>query len=426
MTSDNPTPPEGASPELLAVSFSYPPLAYPRSVQVARLLKHLKFSTVLVCADEKGARLDPTIEPDAEAHLRACLRLPFSIEGWRRQARRVAARLDLPLWNKRPDQYVSWGPRALRAVKEYARANRYKPAAVVTFGQPMSDHLVGLELKRIYGVPWVAHFSDPWVDNPFHRHDALTRRANLSLERKVMKAADRLIFTSEETVDLVLAKYAGAWRDKARVLPHSFDPAQYPPPSDGGTDGAIVVRYTGEFYGERTPRPLIQTLRALLVTAPQLLDGVCFELIGPVNPETLAGLGLEELPEGLIKIRPSVDYRESLRLAATADGLLIIDAPAEKSVFLPSKLIDYVGAARPILALTPKGTAAGVISELGGWVADPLDLEAMKGVTEAFLSRLARNRDGRRGAWGKPEIRERYEARVVADSFEAMLRELLN
>jgi hypothetical protein len=416
---------EGAPPELLAVSFSFPPLAYPRSVQVARLLKHLKFKTVLVCADERGARLDPTIEPEAEARMRACLRVPFSIEGWRKQARRVASRFDLPLWNRRPDEYVSWRPKALRAVRDYARSRSYKPDLIATFGQPMSDHLIGLELKKLYGVPWAAHFSDPWVDNPFNRYDRFTRRANLSLERKVMEAADRLIFTSHETIDLVLAKYPRSWKEKARVLPHSFDPSLYPSHS-GESRAGMTIRYMGEFYGKRTPKPLIQTLRALLATTPELLKDVRFELIGPVNPETLDGLRLEEMPEGLIHIKASVDYQESLRLAANADGLLIIDAPAKRSVFLPSKLIDYIGAARPILALTPQGTAAGIIKELGGWVADPLDLEGMKRELEAFLSYLSRNRDEAHEVWGEPEVRKTYEAAFVASSFENMMRELLS
>jgi glycosyltransferase involved in cell wall biosynthesis len=416
-------PSKRSSPELLAVSFSYPPLAYPRSVQVARLLKHLKVRTVLVCADERGARLDPTIEPDAEAQLRACLRLTFSTQGWRKQADRVIARLGLPLWNKRPDEYVSWKPQALKAVKEYARAKAYAPDLIVTFGQPMSDHLIGLELRKLYGVPWVAHFSDPWTDNPFNRYDPLTRRVNLALERKVMRAADRLIFTSCETINLVMAKYPGAWRDKACVLPHSFDSSLYPSSQEDSRDG-IIIRYIGEFYGKRTPAPLIQTLRAMLATNLQLLEGVCFELIGPANPEMLTGLGLEELPEGLIRIRPPVNYEESLRLAATADGLLIIDAPAKRSVFLPSKLIDYIGAARPILAFTPSGTAASVIENLGGWVAEPTDLEAMKKALEAFLRHLSQTRDERHRAWGEPKVRKAYEASVVADSFENILREL--
>ena len=411
-------------PELLAVSFAFPPLAYPRSGQVARLLKHLRFQTALVCADEKGARRDATLEPDAEERLYACLRIPFSLGGWRGQAERVAGRLKLPLWNKLPDQYAPWKRSVLKAVKDFSRDSWFEPRVLATFGQPMSDHLIGLELKKLYRVPWAAHFSDPWVDNPFGRHDALTRRFNRRLERKVVAAADLLVFTSQETVEMMMAKYPPEWRAKARVLPHSFEPDAYP--RAAGADGeAVTVRYTGEFYGGRTPKPLVETVRSLLETDPQLLKGVRFELVGPISTDALAVSGLDTLPEGLVVTRPSVNYRESLSLVSAADGLLIIDAPAAKSVFLPSKLIDYVGAGRPILGLTPPGAAADLITRLGGWVADPTDVEAMRRAMTAFLSYLVEYRRGGRADWGEPEIRRSFEAPAVAQMFEGMLRELL-
>lgn len=411
--------------ELLAVSFAFPPLAYPRSGQVARLLKHLRFSTALVCADEEGARLDPTLEPEAESSLRACIRVPFPPNGLRRHADRIAARLRLPVWGKVPDEFKSWGRPALRAASDFTCANDYTPDLVASFGQPMSDHLVGLKLKRLYGVPWVAHFSDPWVDNPFDRRDRLARRVNLSLERRVMERADLLVFTSEETVELVMRKYPSEWKRKARVLPHSFDASLYPRNVEGNVD-ETVVRYTGEFYGRRTPRPLVETLRSILSDAPRLLEGVRFELIGQVSEGARAESGLESLPEGLVTTRPPVSYSESLALAARADGLLIIDAPAERSVFLPSKLVDYVGAARPVLGLTPPGASANLIAKLGGWTADPSNADAMRRATEEFLSYLSTTRDDHRTPWGEPAVRAQYEARAVADSFKSMLDELLN
>lgn len=411
-------------PELLAVSFAFPPLAYPRSGQVARLLKHLGFSTTLVCADERGARLDPTLEPDAEPRLSACLRVPFPPAGARRHLDRLAARLRLPVWGKIPDEYRSWGRPALRALGEFAAARGYRPDILASFGQPMSDHLVGLKLKKLYGVPLVAHFSDPWVDNPFDSRDALARRINLSLERRVMETADRLVFTSEETIELVLSKYPSRTREKARVLPHSFDPALYERDA-AGARGETVIRYTGELYGRRTPRPLVNTLRSILADAPRMLEGVRFELIGQIAEGARAESGLEELPAGLVVTRPPVSYRESLSLAASADGLLIIDAPAERSVFLPSKLVDYVGAARPILGLTPPGASAQLIGRLGGWSADPSDAAAMRRATESFLSFLSKSRGERQTPWGEPSVRALYEAPAVAESFGHMLRELL-
>ncbi|HYH84249.1 MAG TPA: glycosyltransferase [Pyrinomonadaceae bacterium] len=424
MTSNQPTRPGDAPTELLAVSFSYPPLAYPRSSQVARLLRSIPFSTTLVCADERGARRDPTIEPDAESRLRACLRVPFPASRLRARADAVAARLRLPVWGKIPDQYASWVRPALRAVGEFANRHDYKPDLVVSFGQPMSDHLAGLKLKERFGVPLIAHFSDPWMDNPFNRHGPLARRVNLSLERRVMNGADMLVFTSRETVDLVMAKYPTAWKSKARVLPHSFDSTLYARGA-GGSGDEIIVRYTGEFYGRRTPRPLAETLRAILSASPRLLEGVRFELIGSVTTEALAESGLEGLPEGLVTLRPPVNYAESLSLAAEADGLLIIDAPAARSVFLPSKLVDYIGAGRPILGLTPPGASDELIKGLGGWTADPSDDEAMRRAAQAFLTFLSRNREERR-LWGNPEVRRIYEVASVAERFEAMLREALS
>jgi glycosyltransferase involved in cell wall biosynthesis len=424
MTSSHLTRTDAAAPELLAVSFSYPPLAYPRSGQVARLLKNIPFSTTLVCADERGAHRDPTLEPDAEALLRACLRVPFPATRLRARADAAASRLRLPVWGKTPDQYASWTRPALRAVAAFAKSRSYRPDIIVSFGQPMSDHLIGLKLKRLFRVPWVAHFSDPWTDNPFNRQDALSRRINLSLERKVMRHADLLVFTSRETVDLVMQKYPPEWRAKARVLPHSYDASLYPQAArDGGTE--TIVRYTGEFYGRRTPRPLVETLRAILSTAPRLLEGVRFELIGQVSPDALAESGIERLPEGLVVLRPPVNYVESLALAARADGLLIVDAPAARSVFLPSKLVDYIGAGRPILGLTPPGASDELIRRLGGWAADPSDAAAMRTAAEAFLAFLSHNRNDRR-TWGDPEVRAAYEASAVAVSFEGMMREVLN
>jgi glycosyltransferase involved in cell wall biosynthesis len=255
-----------------------------------------------------------------------------------------------------------------------------------------------------------------------------------------MRGADLLLFTSRETVELVMRKYPSEWASKARVLPHSFDPSLYARGArdrsdeqdrsderdgSGEHDGEIVVRYTGEFYGRRTPRPLVETLRAILQERPRLLEGVRFELIGPVAPGVLEQSGFESLPRGLVQMRPPVNYAESLALTSAADGLLIVDAPAERSVFLPSKLVDYIGAARPILGLTPPGASDELIRRLGGWAADPSDAAAMLRATEAFLAFLSQNRNERR-PWGDAQVRAAYEARAVAGLFETMLRELLD
>jgi hypothetical protein len=416
-----------SSIKLLAVSFFYPPLAAPRSVQVARLLRYTTTaSTVMVCADEAGGHKDATLESGAEDFLSECLRVPFAQRKWRRQVSRVASRFELPLWNRAPDQYRSWKPRAIGSIEDFLRRTRYKPDVLVTFGQPMSDHLIGLELHRRYGWPWVAHFSDPWVDNPFGRFDSLTKRFNAALERKVMGAATRLVFTSEETLELIMKKYTRGYYSKARVLPHSFDPRWYDDAASSTINSKITVRHLGELYGRRSPKPLFDALRLLHSSEPASLSDVRFELIGAVEESVLKASGFHHLPEGLVVIKPPVSYQESLSLMVEADGLLVIDAPMERSVFLPSKLIDYIGAARPILGITPQGTSATLIHQLGGLLAEPTEIKTIAQVMAEFLSSLRLNRARGISPWGDAVVRNRYEAEIVGLNFRNMLAELVH
>jgi hypothetical protein len=412
---------------LLAVSFYYPPANNPRAVQVARLLKHLNASTFLVCGnDYRGDdRMDRNASPLAESFLQHCLRVPFSQPAWKRATAKVAYQFDVRLWEKAPDPYRDWRPSVLKAVQSFCDQTHFRADVMVTFGSPMSDHLIGLELKKRYQVPWIAHFSDPWVENAFKGYNFFTRGINVVLERRVIEGADFVVFTSDETVDLVMSKYAAKLRSKARVLPHAFEPDLYERPSEG-INSRIVIRYLGDLYGHRTPEPLFRALENILSSDPERLKDVCFEFVGSVSDFSLSEVGFDQLPSGLVVLRPTVDYLTSLSLMSSADGLLVIDAPAETSVFLPSKLIDYIGAARPVFGITPPGTASKLIAELGGWVADPTDGIRTERALLSFIAFLRDNRSGSGVCWGAQAIRQRFDAAVVAGKFEQMICELLS
>lgn len=412
--------------QLLAVSFYYPPANNPRAVQVARLLKHLNASTFLVCGGDYRAddRIDSNLSPLAENFLQKCLRVPFSQPAWKRATAKVAYQFDMRLWEKTPDRYRDWKPSVLRAVQESAQQTHIEPEVLVTFGSPMSDHLIGLELQKRYEVPWIAHFSDPWVDNPFKEYNALQRNINLSLERRVIESADRVVFTSNETVDLVMSKYSEKLRSKARVLSHAFEPNLYASRSENSSS-RIVVRYVGDLYLQRTPAPLFRALGRILSSDPRLLKEVCFEFVGSATGFRLSEIGYDQLPEGLVVFRPTVDYLTSLSLMSSANGLLVIDAPAATSVFLPSKLVDYIGADRPILGITPPGAASKLIAELGGWVADPSNESDTEKAVRSFISFLRDNSTDLRGSWGEQAIRQQFDAASVARKFEQMIGELI-
>lgn len=405
---------------VLAVTFYFPPANNPRAIQVSRLLRRVKLPTSIICSSFH----DTNDRRDGSAALvsdHETIAVPFAHAPLSRLATRTAGRLIRPFWDELPDDCRPWKSAVVRAIEVRRLSWKEDKLVLVTFGSPMSDHLIGLELKRKYGWPWMAFFSDPWTDNPFKSFNSYTRNANLKFEREVMETADRLLFTSEETIDLVLSKYASGVRRKAEVLPHSYEPEQYPQTQP---QPEITIRYLGDMYGPRTPRPLF---KALAEIDKDLLKGVVFEFVGSMCDLDLASMGLNELPPGLVKLTSTVSNLESLKLMTGADALMVIDAPAEKSVFLPSKLVDYLGAAKPIFGITPPGTAEKLISSLGGWTANPGDTASIKTAIIEMLGALRQRRatNNFNSIFGSQSILKHFEATTVAANFENTIRTLI-
>jgi glycosyltransferase involved in cell wall biosynthesis len=335
------------------------------------------------------------------------------------------ARRFLPLYGRMPDEFRAWVPRAERVIAAKLAQGTFQPDVLVTFGEPMSDHLLGFRLKRRFGIPWVAHFSDPWRDNPFRRRDVLANVFNGRQERRVIAAADRVIFTSRETIDLVMRKYPAEWRAKTRLLQHSFDPALYP--DAAAPHQGFVIRHVGNFYGKRTPYPLFRALRMIHDRKPDLLDGVRFELYGGMPRGFRWHPSFRALPPGLVDIRGTIGYRESLKVMKDADLLLVMDAPDDLSVFLPSKLIDYLGSGTPVMGIVPRGTSASLLARLGGFTADPRDpQDVATALLHAITVARQRTARGVTRPWGHAAVRAEFEPRHNAAVLEEILRECVS
>ncbi|MFZ4775244.1 MAG: hypothetical protein ACOYM3_07780 [Terrimicrobiaceae bacterium] len=405
--------------QILAVSYALPPSLFPQSIQIGRLLYHCPAPVGAVSGkfgdDMRGMDCYPDFSKKMLFHLQVEYRPPFPPKLHR------IARKFLPLYARAPDEFKSWIPRAENAVLEQLSSSPAGSRQIVSFGEPMSDHLLGLRLKRKTGLPWVAHFSDPWADNPFRKLFFFSNILNRRMEAAVVRAADKVIFTSKETLSLVMGKYPPAFSKKCHVLPHSFDPDIYPA-SSARSGKETVVRYLGSFYGNRTPFPLLAALHKLHQSTPDLLKDVRFEFIGGIPPRMMKHRLIKSLPDRLIGFLPSVSYTESLRLMKEADLLLVIDAPADLSVFLPSKLVDYLGAGVPILGIVPKGSSASLIERMGGSVADPGDPRAIAAtLTLALESARTRKISGDRKAWGNEDVRQEYAVERVGKQFLEIL-----
>jgi glycosyltransferase involved in cell wall biosynthesis len=390
---------------LLAVSWEMPPLSGPRALQVSRTLATLGsvgWSSTVVCVDPRpggplrrdaadngsfsapGVALERVASPEESALWRAAFRL-------------------VPPLGQLPDRQRVWAGRAFRAASR--RLRREPCDLIVSFAQPWSDHLVGLRLHRASRLPWVAHFSDPWVDSPYLDGPAWLRARWRRMEAAVVAGAGALVFTTEQTAAAVMRKYPDAWRRKAHVVPHGYDRSELARvvPAPRTSEPRLRLVYAGRFYDRlRTPGPLLGAIAALRSRGAL---GVELELllVGPgmaACVEQVRRLGLESV----VTIAGRKPYLEALGYAATADVLVVIDAPGPTpSLFLPSKLVDYLMLRKPILGLTPReGASADLLRQAGCPLAEPGDVEAIAAALEGLLE-----------AWRGGGLR-------VAESFDAV------
>lgn len=358
--------------KVLFLSYCMPPLKYPRSIQISRLLKNMPVKPSVIYADEQNNQ-DLTILPDMDQYVKDKIQIPYEQDN---RYINYAKRVLLPLIYNTPDIQKFWSNQLFKAAKDYIKENC--PEIVVTFGQPMSVHLAGLKLKKEFpNLKWVAHFSDPWVDNPLNKKGFFTRKYNESLENNVFQKADKLLFTSNETIELILKRYNNPEiMDKLKYLPHAYDENLYNYELNSVKNSNFTISYVGGFYSQRSPKPLFEAILKIKNIDQSLLDNTKFKIVGNLGRHQSLLMQYKEILK-YIDFCDNVPYQESLEIMLESDLLLIIDAPAEKSVFFPSKLVDYIGSKKPIIGITPKGTSAEIIKDLGGITADPLDVDSI-------------------------------------------------
>lgn len=372
---------------LLAISWEMPPLSGPRAVQVTRTLVSLAafgWRSRVICFDAASDRYQQDHRVAVEAVSGgAVTRLPVrSPEEW--LLFRALWRVCPPLKHL-PDEKRVWLP---SAVARGRRALREQPAdLIVSFAQPWSDHLIGLRLRRETGLPWVAHFSDPWVDSPYQPAGKWQRGRAAAMEAAVVSAATHLVFVNSYARDRVMAKYPDAWRARAHVIPQGWEPEELPS-HDRPSGGPLHVVYTGRFYDQvRTPEAVLIALAGLNRRLP--LAGVLdLEFVGadmPAYESQARALGLD----ACVRFSGRLNPRQARERAAQADVLLTIDALAGDgpSLFLPSKLIDYLPLGKPILALTPPaGPSADLVRQLGYVPVAPDDVRAIAEALETLIA----------------------------------------
>ncbi|MBI9047055.1 MAG: hypothetical protein JEZ06_21395 [Anaerolineaceae bacterium] len=389
--------------KLLAISFTMPPQLFPRATQVGRLLKTLSRDSGIQITVVHGSPSHQTL-------------LDFELSNFYNTAYTLVMVPDLQQENSDSD---SWSKEAFNTAKNLITKGNY--SAMITFSMPWVDHLVGLKIKQELNLPWIAHFSDPLVDNIYLRENAKDSEIIrwTEEEEKVIDHCDKVSFTSQETLDLVMCKYPLEWKEKAIILNNCYDTELFPKQKNRfmRDDDILHIVHTGNLYSKRSALTFIKVIESL-----HLPIRVTF--VGTTSNAHLTYVNEHNLSQ-YFHFRSPMPYLRSLEFAQSADVLLLVDALTEMpSPFLPSKLADYIMLEKPILGLTPKeGTSAKILQQLDQPCVSPEDSDSIR---HAVLRLYQVWSDGELHYLGKtaPEVRGKFDVNSVATILEENILKL--
>ncbi|MEO6024746.1 MAG: glycosyltransferase [Burkholderiales bacterium] len=355
-------------PRALIIAYHYPPVRVSSGIQ-----RTLKFSTYL--RENGWEPMVLTISPKAYEQVSEdqMAEIPADMvveRAWGLDtSRHLAVGTRYPGWLAQPDRWVSWWPAAVW--RGMAMMRRYRPAVIMSTYPIATAHLIGMSLHRLSGLPWVADCRDSMTE-PGYPRDPFTWRIHRRLEKAVVRHCARAVFTTPGTLEMYAERYPEQPQSRWSVIENGFDEENFSDaeanfvPKSLGQPGQVTLIHSGILYPEeRDPRPFFAALRSLKEggeISPERLQ-VVLRATGSdaLYEPMLAEFGLSDI----VRLAPTIGYRDALREMLCADGLLLFQA-AMCNHQIPAKLYEYFRAGKPILALTdPVGNTAQAVRSAG-------------------------------------------------------------
>jgi glycosyltransferase involved in cell wall biosynthesis len=297
----------------------------------------------------------------------------------------------------RPDRWMSWFwsavPVGLRLIR------RFQPTAIWSTYPIATAHLIGAQLHRRSGLPWIADFRDPMAQTGYPA-DPRTWRAFKDIEERTVANAKRVVFVTPGAMNMYAARYPTTPRENFVAIENGYDEALFHDAEQKMTERGplhperITLLHSGVVYpSERDPTALMAALARLKGRRVVDAGSFCLRFRGPVHDELLRRLARESGVEELVEILSPIPYGIALAEMMRADGLLVMQA-ANCNEQIPAKLYEYLRAQRPILGLAdPMGDTAQAMSSAGvEHIAKLEDTASVERSLEAFLNGLRSGR----------------------------------
>ncbi|MGD0709790.1 MAG: glycosyltransferase family 4 protein [Bacteroidales bacterium] len=315
-----------------------------------------------------------------------------------------------------PDARKGWNKYAIAKAKELIQQETF--SAILTSSPPHSTQLIGLQLKKETGLPWIADLRDPWTDIYYYKemmHLGFAKRKDAGYEQTVLENADKILVVSDAIKRMFLSKSTKINPEKIHVIPNGYDEVDFEMPSSNPPANEFLITYTGTLaanYG-------IDNFIEVLAEIKNENWGVYFKLrfVGELAESlrvkiTCSGIHFEAIDY--------VPHNESIKyILGSTILLLAIPRIANNEGILTGKLFEYLASRKSIVCIGPEnGDAAKIIRECSA--GETFDYEE-KGKLKQYLQSLINSWKENHNLDRKNDLHFKYSRKQQAEELSRII-----
>lgn len=263
---------------------------------------------------------------------------------------------------------INWFYESFKILKKEGKKNDF----LYTRSTPIESHIIGYIVKKFIDrdIKWIVSFSDPWYNSPYYNKNRIISKLQFYIEEIILNKSDHLILNNKYQKQFFCTNHTRINSNKITIIPHAYDDFLYDTNKIKEKKyNYKKISYIGDLYEKRNCTLLLEAINN---KKDKLENKVMFSFYGSmpiVDQEYIK----EKKMQSVVEFSGRVGYLESLKIMKESDILLIIDAnlDSEYSPYLPSKIVDYFGAKKPIIAFTMKnGATADLIKSTSNYLVD--------------------------------------------------------
>ena len=259
-----------------------------------------------------------------------------------------------PLFGHYPDAHRGWEEPAVQAGLTAVR--QYGVSAILSICPSATAHIVGGEIARRAGIPWVVLFTDlaAFYTGPGDGRSWRVRQLHRALARRWLKGASRAACVTPRMAEYVRDTYD--IEGDVVVMPFDPDERKVAPHRQAGSPLRLV--HTGTIRPDDDgPELLFDALDVRIAASATAKATIVVELAGSGCEEELLAKLHDRPCAAVVRVTPMVAPAEALRLQRECDVLLLFSpAPtaARTDGGMPrgrGNLFEYLNAGRPIVSV---------------------------------------------------------------------------